>query len=207
MNFIQHPVWISDQGNRRFEDYNYSIIIVRCNILFSNLFSMRAYFNPTSAISVQSCYTLASHKEIKRSQGHPGAPGFGATSPIIAIPPARIIDPPVGYLFFLSFLPSSLFLAKRTHFARKCNGFRFCREVLYKVFLSSLSIIAGAIAWLRHEKRWSKRRFKVPSRNNSSFEGQLSHNAVLYISFECVNGHVEFKTKNWRFGERGGNGG
>lgn len=129
MNFIQHPVWISDQGNRRFEDYNYSTIIVRCNILFSNLFSMRAYFNPTSSISVQSCYTLASHKEIKRSRGHPGAPGFGATSPIIAIPPARIIDPPVGYLFFLSFLPSSLFLAKRTHFARKCNGFRFCREL------------------------------------------------------------------------------
>lgn len=68
---------------------------------------MRAYFNPTSAISVQSCYTLASHKEIKRSRGHPGAPGFGATSPIIAIPSARIARyRSACWLFIFPFLPS-----------------------------------------------------------------------------------------------------
>lgn len=128
MNFIQHPVWISDQGNRRFED---------CIIIQQSSYDVISYFRiyfqceltlipPAPSLSRA---VTPSHKEIKRSRGHPGASGFGATSPIIAIPPARIIDPPVGYLFFLSFLPSSLFLAKRTHFARKCNGFRFCREV------------------------------------------------------------------------------
>lgn len=150
-----------------------------------------------------------SHKEIKRSRGHPGASGFGATSPIIAIPPARIARyRSACWLFIFPFLPSFFIIfSEKNAFRKKMQWISLLSRALYKVFLSSLSIIAGAIAWLRHEKRWSKRRFKLPSRNNSSFEGQLSHNAVLYISFECVNGHVEFKTKNWRFGERGGNGG